>query len=157
MGGIPLMGLSYQQAKSLGLGSLHPAATGKSDREILRDLGVEVDLPKRPAKYRNERTRYKGVMYDSKAEAANAAHLDENPLILWWIGQPRFRLGCAENVYVADTLVVPLVGDVFAQDVKGFWTPKFKRDVKLWRKYGPCPLWIISGGKLQQVIEGGRK
>ncbi len=40
-----------------------------------------------------------------------------------------------------------------AEDVKGHATAKFKRDLKLWRKYGPCPLWVIMGGRIQ-IVEG---
>ncbi len=154
------MGLNYSQSKALGLGHLHPAAAGKSDREILRELGVEIELPKKPAKYRNVRTEYRGVKYDSKAEAERAEQLDylkRCAYVKWWIGQPKFHLGCPENVYVADFFVMTAIpAHHYVEDVKGFWTKKFKHDVKLWRQYGPCDLHIISG-KDVQVIEGGKQ
>lgn len=111
------------------------------------------DLPPRlrpgpgQPKYRNLRTVYGGVVYASKAEADYARHLDEEGkpigVVKWWIGQPKFRLGVPENVYVPDFLVVhPLM--TYVVDVKGMRTPKFNRDVKLWRAYGPCQLHIVT-------------
>lgn len=113
----------------------------------------------KPNKYGAKPTEYGGVRYDSKAEAKRAEALDglrQAGAVAWWIAQPRFRLGCTENVYVADFLVVDPLGDgVHVEDVKGQETSKFKRDKKLWRSYGPCPLWIIKGGKVAEIIEGG--
>ncbi len=110
---------------------------------------------KRPQKYKAQRTEYAGVMYASKAEAAYAQYLDAGTGI-FWVPQPKFRLGCPENVYVADFLVSEAFGDSWVVDVKGMETPKFKRDKKLWAKYGPCELRIIKGGKLVEVIKGGK-
>jgi hypothetical protein len=42
------------------------------------------------------------------------------------------------------------------EDYKGAWTPKFKRDVRLWRAYGPCELWVIDSRGLVEVIEPKR-
>jgi hypothetical protein len=109
------------------------------------------------SKYRNVRTEYNGVGYSSKAEAKRAAELDflmAAGEIKFWIGQPTFRLGCALNVYKPDFLVVDPTGGVWCEDVKGVRTAKFARDVRLWRRYGPCPLHVISGRSLE-VIEPG--
>lgn len=104
----------------------------------------------RPSKYRAVPTMYGGVRYASKAEAARAAELDvmvECGQIRWWIGQPTFRLGTALNVYKADALVVGNGrNNVYVEDVKGAWTPKFKKDVKLWEAFGPCDLHIRCKG-----------
>lgn len=107
-------------------------------------------------KYGAKPTVYNGVRYASKAEAAYAEQLDtlvEVDAVAWWIGQPKFRLGVPENIYVADFLVVMPTGRVVVVDVKGMETAKFKRDRKLWSRYGPCPLHIIKGGKIAEVIE----
>ncbi len=130
-------------------------------------------MPKRPItayranKYRSKRTEYGGIFYASKAEAARAAELDlllKAGQIVDWIGQPRFRLGVPENVYVADFLVIGMTkhqadgttvcfhADVFVEDVKGAETPKFVRDKKLWKAYGRLNLHIIRGGKTVEVI-----
>lgn len=90
---------------------------------------------------------YNGLRYSTKTEADFAVYLDlliRCGSVKWWIRQPRFHLGVPENVYVADFLVVPTAGDVYVVDVKGFQTPKFKRDVKLWHAYGPCELRIAQ-------------
>lgn len=96
------------------------------------------------------------MSYASKAEAFRAQQLDTQiklGIVDWWIGQPKFRLGCPENVYVADFLVVTDKG-VHAEDVKGVVTAKFKYDVKLWRQYGPCNLWVVSAGCITQIVGG---
>lgn len=98
-------------------------------------------------KYRAIRTEYNGVTYASKAEATRAEELD-----LWLKSgdvvsverQPRFTLGCPENVYVADFRVTCSNGSVHVEDVKGCETAKFRHDKKLWRRYGPCPLSIMK-------------
>ncbi|KKM62737.1 hypothetical protein LCGC14_1518580 [marine sediment metagenome] len=96
-------------------------------------------------KYRNTPTYYNGLRFDSKAEGARAQELDMQKhvgAILFWLPQVTFRLGCAENKYRVDFLVVTKEG-VRAEDVKGMETAKFKRDKKLWKAYGPCDLWIV--------------
>jgi len=67
-------------------------------------------------------------------------------------------LGCPENRYVVDFLVGGFgdVGNgkfvvVWAEDVKGYPTAKFKRDARLWHKYGPFPLDVITGGETKTV------
>jgi hypothetical protein len=108
------------------------------------------------SKYGAIRTEYAGVSYASKSEAAYAATLDlliKSGNVRWWIGQPKFRLGCPENVYVPDMLVVPAVGDPYVVDVKGVRTAKFNKDVRLWAAYGPCDLHIVSGKKVE-VVQG---
>ena len=107
-------------------------------------------------KYAAKRTVIDGLPFPSKAEAAYYDVLKlllKNGEIKGFIRQPTFTLGCPENVYRPDFLVFNIDGGVFAVDVKGFETSKFKRDVKLWRAYGPCKLSIIKGGKCAEIIE----
>lgn len=136
----------------------------------VRYPGPADEFPAKPSKYRAKRTGYNGVMYASKAEAERAKALDEYCMAgrhkgCFWTRQPVFHLGCWENKYVADFLVTNglaldyeqkfrdvLVVDIHAEDVKGFETAKFKRDKKLWKKYGPFPLWIIKNGKVVELI-----
>ena len=117
----------------------------------------------RSHKYNAQPTVYNGVRCASKAEAARAMELDALMYaygeIRFWIGQPIFRLGCAENVYRPDFLVIG--GDnsdrnVWAEDVKGVETAAFKKNKRLWKAYGPCPLRIIRGGKVVETIEGAK-
>lgn len=99
------------------------------------------------SKYHAKKAEYAGESYDSKAEAAYAKHLDSDLScaaggILFYNRQPKFTLGCPENIYKPDFLIV-YQRHVVAVDIKGHETPKFKKDRKLWAKYGPCPLQIV--------------
>ena len=109
------------------------------------------------SKYRAKRTIVDGISFASKAEAKQ--YCDLNVLyrgghIRGFVMQPRFRLGCAENVYVADFLVIQNDSTCYVIDVKGMETQKFKRDVKLWKRYGPCELRIVKNGKLVECVRG---
>jgi hypothetical protein len=122
--------------------------TIRLSRDEAKRLGLNV--PTKASKYRNVPTVYNGVRYASKREAERAEALDflvRVGQVDWWIAQPKFRLGCAENVYVPDFLVMmPILGvrRVHVEDVKGTRTAKFSRDVKLWKRFGPVDLWIIE-------------
>lgn len=75
------------------------------------------------------------------------------------IEQPKVQLGCPENVYIPDFFVVDIEGTPKYKyiDVKGVETPAFKKNKKLWKAYGPCPLDIVKkNGKAwkREVIEG---
>lgn len=116
---------------------------------ILKDHRVDLtgDPPKiRPHKYRAVPTVYNGIRYDSRSEATYAALLDSKVAagsVLWWVRAPTFHLGCPENTYRPDFLVVTREG-VYLVDVKGRETAKFRRDKKLWAAYGPAPLKIVK-------------
>ena len=115
---------------------------------------TEPPAPRAKSKYRNSITTYNGVKYRSKAEALRARDLDldvAGGLIRFWLGQPKFRLGVPENVYVADFLVIAL-HDAWVEDVKGVETDKFRRDKRLWLAYGPCPLRVLRRGRVVEVI-----
>lgn len=112
--------------------------------------------PPKRNKYRAVKTSYKGVNYDSKAEAARAESLDRMEaagLIRWWHTKPgSFRLGCPENIYRPDFMVCESDGSVRCEDVKGVQTRKFIKDKLLWKRYGKMPLHVI-GGKQVEVVE----
>jgi hypothetical protein len=119
--------------------------TVRLSRDEAKRLGL--DVPPKASKYRNQPTTYNGVRYASRIEAMRAEALNflvKVGQVDWWIAQPKFRLGCAENVFIADFLVMMPVLGVHAEDVKGMRTAKFARDVKLWKRYGPVDLWIIE-------------
>lgn len=148
------MGLSYIDCERLGIAHLHPDHPGNARPA---PVAVSERTPAaRRSKYNAKPTTYNGVRYHSKAEAVRAERLDFEQragLIRGWIGQPTFRLGVAENVYKSDFLVFSLDGRVHAEDVKGAEAPKFRRDKRLWARYGPCPLKILRGGKVVEVID----
>ena len=120
---------------------------------LLRQAKVKTaDPPPRGrSKYRAQKATYRGLPYDSRAEAAYAAWLDREVAdkaagrVLWWVKSPTFHLGCPENRYRPDFLVVWLDPyEIYLDDVKGKETPKFRHDCKLWRQYGPTTLRVVK-------------
>ena len=109
----------------------------------------------RASKYGNRITEYAGVKYHSKAEATRAERLDwmkRVGLIAGWRRQPRYTLGVPENLYIGDFEVTNNDGSVHTEDVKGAITPKFARDKRLWRAYGPHPLYVLRNGKTVEIV-----
>ena len=115
-----------------------------------------------------EQRRYNGRTYASKAEMRYAKYLyqmRDDKLIVDFVEQPRLWLGVPENIYVPDFLVIP-EGDgsypgsllPYYVDVKGYYTPKFKRTIKLWRAYGILDLVVVKATKTSfkttEVIDG---
>lgn len=99
------------------------------------------------SKYRAQPCILDGVRFASRREGARYT------LLKWMLQageireirlQPEYRLGCPENVYRADFEVVGKDGTIWTEDVKGFPTPKFKHDVRLWEAYGPHTLVIVT-------------
>lgn len=92
-----------------------------------------------------ERT-WNGRTYDSRAECVYAMGLWALLGIeyLEVLEQPRITLGLRECVYVPDFLVIEISGAAYYVDVKGVETPKFKRDRRLYRRYGRLPLVIVK-------------
>ena len=71
--------------------------------------------------------------------------------------QPKFHLGVRENVYVADFMYQCRDRVVTIEDVKGVETAKFKKDKRLWSRYGPMRLTLVKrkGSKWGfETIEG---
>lgn len=86
-----------------------------------------------------------GIVYASKAEKVRAeelADLMQKGAVREVMRQVKFRLGCPENVYVADFVIVWANESVTVEDVKGMRTEAFKKHAKLWSKYGRLPLHI---------------
>lgn len=112
------------------------------------------------------RTMYNGISYASKAEARRAAELEllqRSGQVVWWIPQVTIRLGCPENTYRVDFLVAEQGGGlseiqhgltVHAEDVKGWETPQFAKQKRLWERYGPFPLHVIYKGCVEVVGPG---
>ena len=85
--------------------------------------------------------------YASKAEMIYAQHigmLKKAGEVSVCIEQPKVWLGVPECKYVPDFFVVYEDGKYEFIDVKGNETAKFKRDKKLWKAYGDCPLRIVK-------------
>ena len=88
-------------------------------------------------KYRNIKTMYNGVLYDSMREASYAQELDLRVRakdIITWSGQPKFPIvvnGQKICTYIADFEVINKDGSVDYIDVKGVSTAVFKLKWKL--------------------------
>lgn len=120
---------------------------------------------------------FDGKVYASKAEMERAKELRfyiERGDFMEVVEQPRVSLGCRENVYVPDFLVIPYPGTVNSipqgsahyEDVKGMETAAFRKNLKLWSKYGRLPLHVLTAkrgggwdvkviGPAQQSVGGG--
>ena len=91
--------------------------------------------------------KFLGRTFGSKAEMHYCVMLEamvEQDIIRDYVCQPRTWLGVPENVYVPDFFVVPVGAIPHYVDVKGLETAKFKRDKKLWSRYGRLPLHIVK-------------
>lgn len=143
---------------------VEPKAAAAIDEATLARLRAKGQSPESTKfathKYRANPTTYNGRRYDSKAEAVRAEDLDlllSARQILYWQPQPTFFLGCPENVYRPDFLIWNMVGGTWVEDVKGFETPAFKKNKRLWAKYGPCPLIVLKRkGKSwsKEIVDG---
>lgn len=108
---------------------------------------------------------YNGVVYDSKVEMLRTPELDlllENKAITGYERQVEFPLG-EDTVYVADYFVHGFnqsnATASWVEEIKGFETREFKRIRRLWKDYGPCPMFIYkrrgSGWKVER-LEGAQ-
>lgn len=107
-------------------------------------------------KYGAVRTVARDRSYPSKAEAEYAEilfGLKEAGHIIEIIEQPRTELGVPENIYRPDFFVVWTNGDLSFIDVKGKETAKFRKDKKLWQKYGRLPLQIVRKKGKKFVVD----
>ena len=116
---------------------------------------MKVRRYKRRNKYNAKPTQYRGWRFDSKAEAEYAELLDtrqQTGQVLFWLRQVPFDL-TDDDRYKADFLVLESDGTMYAVDVKGMQTPRFKKIVKLWEKYGIMPLKIVNKNTGTEIIE----
>lgn len=103
--------------------------------------------------------RMGGRTYGSKAEMEYAQRLQIELAageVLLILEQTKLSLGVPENVYVPDFFVLK-DGSCHFVEVKGKPTPKWRRDRKLWRAYGPADLVVVDARTLSviEVIPGG--
>jgi len=115
-------------------------------------------MPRKMNKYGNNKTPYKGIMWDSEGEALYAWELDQKAQrgdIALWIPKPRLciLLGKtkAESIfYTPDYWVVPSglghrpEDDSYYLDFKGVITPAFRRVVKMWKLTQPYILRTVN-------------
>ncbi len=112
------------------------------------------------SKYRNVRTSYKGVRYDSKAEAEWASKLDLRMRageVTKWYRQVFVQLG--EQIITRVDFKVWDKNGTHYEEVKGAETRAFSQVRRWWTKYGPAPLHIWKKkGKTwtEEVLKGAR-
>ena len=96
---------------------------------------------------------HNGKVYPSKAEMTCAITLQADPTITLIIEQPQVPLG-EDTVYKPDFFVYRAgANEAYFIDVKGVETADFKRNKRLWAKYGPLPLHIRKNGKVVEIVE----
>lgn len=117
----------------------------------------------KPNKYGAKKTEYRGVVYDSKAEAKHAEGLDVLKRVgevSWWLRQTPVMIGepGVDKPYRVDFVVCYRGGAVVAEEIKGVETPQFKRQKKQWRLRGPFPLHVLRGKHVEVITprEGDR-
>ena len=95
-----------------------------------------------------ETRTFEGVVYDSKAEMSRAVELDllcRVGEIFTWRRQVNVPLG-KDFSTIVDFLVCDKSGEQYAEEVKGD-ASKFGRTKRLWRKYGPYRLRVLTRNK----------
>jgi hypothetical protein len=107
-----------------------------------------------PRKYRNLPTEYQGQRYDSRGEAAYAAHLDllvaAGELRWWRRGKPLVLLDAPTAgdriTYRPDFVISPAPdAEVGFVDFKGVQTQVFRVKVRLWKAVYPgTPLYLAG-------------
>jgi hypothetical protein len=140
------MGLTYDQAKSLGIGHLHPAASGgkSRERELLDGLGPGPTPSEAPSDGMNRTER-------SFAETLGAAGKG----FTWWREPVKLRLA-GRTWYTPDFLVADFVWDPMCRsnaftfvEVKGFMRDDAAVKLKVAARAYPCFRWLL-------VVRDGR-
>ena len=95
--------------------------------------------------------------FDSKGEARRAGQLtlrEATGLISNLSFQPKVYLTAAKLLYKPDFRYTLSTGEIIHEDFKGMETPVFKLKARLWKHYGPTPLYLTRGtrGKVYKII-----
>ncbi len=115
----------------------------------------------KPHKYGAKPTTYNGVKYPSQVEARRARQLDilvKCSDVRSWSRHPVVTLGCPENTYRPDFHVLPHIGMGWYEEVKGAELKSWRRNKRLWKRYGPCDLRVLkwNGSSWNvEVVPGG--
>lgn len=99
----------------------------------------------RASKWRAKPVTIDGVRYASRTEARWICGrlLEVRAGVLKSVTlQPRYQLG--DIAYRADAEVLDAQGNLWAEEVKGIETERFRLVRRLWPKYGPWPLHVIK-------------
>jgi len=122
-------------------------------------------IDKKENKYKNTKTIYEGIKFDSKGEMLYymlLKHQEKCGIIKDIELQPRIYLSQAKILYKPDFKYIRIEkNQIIYADFKGMKTPVFNLKARLWKAYMDCPLELIvkSGRhfKLDKRIEGTAK
>ena len=135
------MGLTFDQAKSLGIGHLHPAACGGKSRE--RELLDSLDLPP-PSKMPSD-----GMNKTERAFSQMLALARYDCLILDWRREPcKFQLA-GNTTYTPDFGIDLPFGVKAYVEIKGFMRDDAAVKLKVAASQYPCFIWLL-------VVRSGR-
>ncbi len=145
------MGLTYEQAKSIGLGHLHPAASGggSKEREL---LGRPEKRPSKPADGMNKTER----AFDAMLCQARLAGLIRG----WWREPTKFRLA-GNTSYAPDFLVWTTPAHLNFIEIKGFMRDDAAVKLKVAADQYPCFRWLLvvrdgrHGWEVREVTRNG--
>ena len=102
---------------------------------------------------------YKGLLYASVWEMKRAVFLDQNHVK--WTRQTPFWFGDGAWKYITDFQIFGKAGvysctgieSPHIEDVKGGARKRLSEIKRMWKAYGPLPLWIIHLEKERWIIE----
>lgn len=108
------------------------------------------------AKYGNKKVSHSGYSFGSKLEAATFDILkimERAGEIKGIKTQQSVYLSDAKIQYIADFSATSCIsGEVFYYESKGMSTPVWAIKKRLWRYYGPGPLYIFTGSYLKPIM-----
>jgi predicted nuclease of restriction endonuclease-like RecB superfamily len=114
------------------------------------------------SKFGSKRVEVSGMSFASKLEAAvfQVLKLMEKAGEVKDIkAQDTVYLSKARIIYKPDFKIETTAGETAWVEAKGFETPEWRIKLRLWKAYGPGPLWIFRGShanpKLDEVVKGG--
>ncbi len=134
------MGLTYAQSKAIGLGHLHPAASGtRSDETIIRELaGKRAPLPhKEPGDGMNKTERAFYLMLQSAFCADQIMNFCREPIKLRLAGRTWYTPDFIVRLFPADG------SQLFAIEVKGFMRDDAAVKLKVAAETYPCFRWLL--------------
>ena len=121
--------------------------------------GVLLNTPEQVNADKLKRT-YKGVLYQSIWEMKRAVFLDNNHVK--WTRQTPFWFGDGAWKYITDFQIfgkakifedMTFTWNSHFEEVKGAARKRLSEIRRMWKAYGPLPLWIIHLEKGRWIIE----
>ncbi len=106
-------------------------------------------MRERLTKYANTRVSHAGRSFASKLEAAvfdMLVMMERAGLVKDIVQQPHVKLTRAEVVYIPDFKCFDVEKEeTFWVEAKGAESPEYRIKRRLWKEYGPGPLYVYKG------------